>query len=535
MNRRGLVTLLACTACLSAGTARADVPVLGSPQSVGAAGGPPVLSMGPFGDARIAWATPTGVWAALRSGPAVPFGPAQRVAAAGAFQVALAHNPTGAAALVFTSASDGSDARIALAAPGAPFGAAEPVPVAERAPVAPGHENVIAESRFLSGFAAGLALDGSVAVVYRDADHRAGLTRAIAVVRDPLGRWGQPQVLGTDIVNLSVAASGTRLTAMWTERDPGAPADAPRRVWVADAGADGRFGAALALSPAGQDADNNFGGLGFVTSYRGDLLVHYNRGEPGHPIPNGVSVVERPAGGVWGPDAPIAAGMRPTAAVGDRGDAVVVWSVGAGLGLSHRPPGGRWGRAELAELPPGNVETAPVAIDALGTVIALRRLDGRLVAVLRRPEGGIGEPVDVVEPGTVANWPAVAIDPYGNGVIAWTTADGGGPREVFVRPYSARAPVVGRPQVSPYDLVFSLSEPARIDVTITRLPGRRRARSAARRGVVGFRAAGHARRNRVALPARARRMLARRGRFRLVARARDGGPRVGRRAVTVSR
>src|SRR3712207_3923699 len=65
--RRALLLVFLILVCAPA--ARADVPVLGEPQPIGRAGGPPLVSMGPQGDARVAWAASGGIWAALRSGP----------------------------------------------------------------------------------------------------------------------------------------------------------------------------------------------------------------------------------------------------------------------------------------------------------------------------------------------------------------------------------------------------------------------------------------------------------------------------------
>jgi mannan endo-1,4-beta-mannosidase len=147
------------------------------------------------------------------------------------------------------------------------------------------------------------------------------------------------------------------------------------------------------------------------------------------------------SGGSWGSPSALAfmqssLAEEPRVAIDSAGDATAVWNRHDGSNwrteASSRPAGGSWQAVPdtLATNTPGQSEVE-VAADPAGDVVAAwRHSDGSKIRIeaSRKPAGGSWQsPPDVTSPpGVDADSPAVAIDPSGLAVVAWTIPGAGG-------------------------------------------------------------------------------------------------------------
>lgn len=144
----------------------------------------------------------------------------------------------------------------------------------------------------------------------------------------------------------------------------------------------------------------------------------------------------RPAGGSFGSTIDLTApGMAsgPTVAMNAGGDAIVAWSRSDGANrivqARMRPAGGAFGPTDDAISSPGeDADGATAALDAAGgAIVAWSRSDGaneRVQAASAPAGGSFGAPVDLSPSGGDAFSPALAIDPAGDAVVAWSTETG---------------------------------------------------------------------------------------------------------------
>jgi hypothetical protein len=263
-----------------------------------------------------------------------------------------------------------------------------------------------------------------------------------------------------------------------------------------------------------------------VANDRGDALAVWNGSGtpgPGSLFPDRVDMAQHPAGGDWSAPVRIDRGgspMRATAAINARGDAVVAWSGGQDVTTSFRPAGDAFGPAFFAPVRDGAIDEMPLALDALGVTLAVRRVETQgsehIAALLRRRDARPETDVTVSPPGIPVNVPTVATDPFGNGVVVWS-AVGNANGAIEAATYSALAPAVDELRVGAREFRFRASEPANVRLTVRNARGR-----SATQTTVARPAANH-----IAFAARVRRLLRAKGRYTVTVRTRDAGPTTG--------
>ena len=504
-----LVWLLAIAV---APVARAEAP-FGVQRAVAQEAGFPALAMTPRGDAvlvfsgspgRRAGDPPTGaegVYAADRAAGGLAFGAPVRLDAAQTYSPQVSVNARGDAAVAYTPSlpRDPSTCaipqdlrsdvvRVVLRPAGGRFGPPEDVP---------GPPPVGSDDRVRRAVEPQVALgpDGTLVVAWVEIDTAARSERAVAVVRAPGGEFGPAQVLDASAassVRLAADAGG-RVLATWSSRSAGGVAVADRLPGQA-------FGAAQ-LVP-GSD-----GGArpAAVLTERSEAVVAWGGW--------GVGAAVRSAGAAgFEPAQKLGDGNLPTVAANAAGDVALSWSGPALFGVLRRAGGDLGSPASTGY--EGTVIANPVALDAQGTTIVLGETRRGLVAHLRRHDAPFSAPVAVSAPGGGAGSAAIVTDAFGNGVAAWSTY--GDEPQVEAAIYSATVPRVEDLRATrPARFRYRLSEAATVRLVVRRR-GRRVAvlRARGRRGVNRLRARG-----------RARRRLARPGRYVAALQARDGGPR----------
>lgn len=490
-----LACLLAALALAPA--AAAAPPVFAPAAPVGTDGHHARVAVGEAGDAVVAWAgsrARPGVFVAVRPAGEASFGAARQVApddVQGEADLVLARNAAGVVALGWPG-PDGP--RVAVGRTDGGFG---PVEVVRPA----GGPRALPRVRGLA-----VAPDGTVAVGLADESGAAAVA-----LRAPGGGYGPLQALGADVRTgplLSADATGG-VSAMWTGRAAGNRQDAGV-VHVAERRGPGGFGPARTLSPLDQSADIGFPGPGFHGNLRGDALAHWDVRPPGERVGRTVQAAVRPAGGDWGAATSLGPGSEPAGAVNAAGDAVVTWSSGFAFAAASGSFGSPAGSAGAGTV---------VALDALGTALSVHASGGdasRVIARLLRRDGTAEPEVEVSSADAYGRDPAVATDPFGNGVVAFTAVRQGGVT-IDAASYSAGPPQVADLRVRDDAVRFRLDEPARVRISVRAL--RRGARTAT------MTAPAAAARNRIELAPRLRRLARRPGRYRLTVRARDAGPR----------
>jgi hypothetical protein len=532
MRQLPLAIVVMLAALAPATAARADAPAVFSPPQLLAGGGQdPVVAMGAGGDAVVAWSgLRGGVFVARRAAAGGPFTAPVQVAADQAenMSLRLARNDRGDLALAWTGTTPGPDGypvavmRFAFAPAGGPFGDAEDVPLAGRDPAV--EDNVVG-GLGVFGTRLALAADGTAVVAYMDTDRVADADRAVAAIRPPGGPFGAAQVLGRRVIAPpAVAADGLgHLYALWPATPPGAGAYTPRVAFVAEALPGAGFGAPVALSDPRLDASNGAALPQLAANRRGAVIAMWNGGRFGDLFPSRIDVALREPGRAWPAPQQIptnGAGlvMRATVALNDRGDAVVAWPNQPFVMSSFRPAGGSFGAPAGGIGVGGSFEEMPMALDALGVTLVVRRVDDQfaphIAAMLRRRDGAPERDVAISPRGTYVSSPAVATDPYGNGLVVWTTVGRSG-GAVLSAAYSALAPAVSQLRVGSREFRLRVTEPARVRITVRRGT---KGRSASQTAVVRATA------SKLAFATAVRRLLTHRGRYTATIRTRDAGP-----------
>jgi hypothetical protein len=533
LRRVALMTALAASLGIVA-SASAAPPVFSAGQVLATGGQDAVVAMGAAGDAIVAWSGVSGgIYMTRRDAVGSAFTAPVCVADDRAVEQTLriARNDRGDVALAWMPAPavlDGYNVdplRLVVAEAGRGVGAVEDVPAAPRDPVVVA--NIVSPLQVSSGPRLALGADGTAAVGFRDADRAADSDRAIVAMRPPGGPIGPAQVLGRRAISPpELAADGLgRLHALWPATPPGAPANAARLAYVAEALPGTSFGPPRAISDPALDASNGAAAPQLAANRAGAVIAIWNGGRPGQLFPDRVDVALRPAGGDWPVpqlvSRPGASALRATAALNDRGDAVAAWTVGDSIATAFRPAGGAFGSQFDASVPVASIEEMPMAIDALGVTLIVRRVDAqhdeRIGALLRRRGGAAENDVDVSRRGIPVSPPAVATDPYGNGLVVWT-ALGPGNGSVVAAAYSALPPVLDGLRVGTRQFRFSVSEAARLRITVKRSG---RGAAASQTAVVRAGAA------RLTFTNAVKRALRRPGRYTATIRTRDAGPRAG--------
>lgn len=534
-----LLVLVALVASLAAAQpAVAAAPVFGAPQVIAGGGELARAVMGPGGDALVAWSGQTGgLFVSRRAALGGPFSEPVRISAiAAASSLQLARNDRGDIAIAWGGRSPEHPYLVAIAAPGEPFGAPEDVPVPPRGPDA--LKNIVEDSRSLGSPQLAVGADGTIAVGYADRDAWANLTRTVVSVRPPGGRFGPPQVLlaaeapsngvGPSTGEPRLAADGLgRIHAAWIVQPDANPATPPRVV-AAEAAPGEPFGAPRVISDPALRVTSHVPQL--VANRRGDVVATWNgTGTRIALFPTRVEVVQRSATDDWSAPQLISQPGReayyPTAAVNDRGDAVVAWFAHmGGTTTSFRPAGGGFGPPAPSVFGGSLPEEIPVALDALGVSVAVR-IDGQVRAAVRRRDAP-NEGESAISPAAaIASSPAVAMDRFGNGIAVWTTLRS---RVGYITTsaYSALPPAIERLRVGSREFRFKASEAAHMRITVRRVHGGRSASqtSDARLGA-----------NKLAFAASMRRLLRRGGRYTATIRTRDAGPRTGTTKVRFRR
>jgi hypothetical protein len=165
----------------------------------------------------------------------------------------------------------------------------------------------------------------------------------------------------------------------------------------------------------------------------GDALVGWERSEA-------VEVSRRPAGGSWGPAAPLRSGglgiSRLELAINSSGEAVAIWENAAAAGFSHwvveaarMAPNGSWGSAEALTSSADFSRDPSITLSDSGVAQAAWQFSagGPGPTLIRTEErGGAGTwstPTDFATPDEAFE-PQIAIDALGNTTMAWWGYDG---------------------------------------------------------------------------------------------------------------
>ena len=490
----------------------------------------PQVGVFPNGEAIVAWG-PKAPSSAEAGGSGIEFssrgadgrfGPAQAAAPAGSIIPALAVNELGRSALTWY----GDPAAAALRAPGGGFGPAQAVTDGD----------------------AEVAIDGAGNgyVVASRANFGPSGTASLAVATLPVD-GGPTQV--RDVARMGhifdpTIASGAagRVTVAWQGGNEGEP-PSEARVYTATAEPGGTFSAP---SPISDLAYNNITSGGeltrTLTNARGDTFVAWSAIETPNPRPDLPDYRHdqvlfgafRRAGGSFGtpervplPDERRRGIIRWDAAIGPSGEVLAAWSDGLSVSMTYRPPGGPFEPARPADVYPEccSPTTAPRAAQ-LDPAAALDPAGNGMVAytsgswgdmrlnVVRRPRGeGFLPPQSVVAAPHLFT-PDIALDAAGNGLIAWSPQERTGSagerkdRGLYAAAYDAKlAPAVTTIAPARRRFGVEVTESGRAALVVKRKRGRRWARvfAARKRVVPGY--------NLVELPARHRKALSRRGRY----------------------
>jgi hypothetical protein len=491
----------------------------------------PQVNVADDGEALVAWnhrgagnASPgRGVAVAVRP-PGATFGAPRQVSPDGVFWDGLAANRLGDAALGWLRGDYEGSFRPA----GGEFGSAVPGPAKLSADTV-------------------MDMQGNLTrVFYTRFEVSSGDYRLAAATRSRDGGWGPVREVAAQrwIRDPAAAVDGAgNVTVAWSGDGGGG-----RQTFVAMAPPGGEFGPPRAISSFYDDSSGSV--MPFVAvNPRGDTLVAWAVTLPpssGGAGPQEVRAAFRPAGGEFLAEEALRApaGSYPRVyrwdlALDRAGNAILAWSSAARAFHSYRPSAGRFAAAKplpsYTPDPPlgSSTQLEPtVAFDATGdAVVAWVEGDpgprSHLVAVRReRSSGRLGR-VELVASFKNVFAPSLALDPQGNGVIAWSHeelfSNDSTRTEHAIRAalYDRRVPRIGAPTVTAGPgFVVRLSEPARVRAEFVRLGRRNR-----RVGAIAVRVG----RGATTLTAEGKlaRRLAQPGTYRVVVTARDAA---GRRA-----
>ena len=412
------------------------------------------------------------------------------------------------------------------ASDGRVFGPVEDAPAPPR--LSAGDDHIDTESRHFSELVAAIAPDGTVALGTCETDYRSDTRTALLWVRRPgqSGSWTRADDDCRGTVRLGADALG-RIEALWSAVAPGANPNSPRLIWTASlpAGA-AEFGSPRAISDPSKDADNGFSPPDLFVAPTGEALATWN-GPPtamaGAAPPGTVHAAVRSRDGRWAMPYQLsgqtAFASRPSAAASAWGEMVVVWNDANAVASATRLPGAQFGHVFSTTPGPAENEKLPVALDAFGNVVVIRRWQDHLQAFIRARDGQTSAEIAISPTGFNASRAAVVTDPFGNGLVVWSQTDKptGAHPEAKVVAYSAQPPDLGVVKVLPSGRVtLDVNEPARVALTVR--AGRRTAKQV-------FKVLPHAGREKLRPTVRVAALLRARGTRRLTLQARDAGPR----------
>ncbi|MDP1848130.1 MAG: hypothetical protein Q8K79_10095 [Solirubrobacteraceae bacterium] len=507
----------------SAPAAAQSPPVFAAPQVLANEGRHAVTAMGPAGDVIVAWAgTQRGVFAARRAALGGRFATPVQVSDDRVSFLAplrLARNDRGDVALAWIREAGGQDApgvlRVALAAAGTTaFG--------------PPEDAVSAPSVGDPALAIG---DGGEVALAFEVLAPDGKADAYGVLRPAGGPVGRPALLGRRVLGRGAqlaAGPGGTLHALWVAETSELGRPATSAAFTAEASPGSGFGAPRRLSDPALTAGNGYVTPQLVANRRGDLLAAWAGSPPfSGPFQTRADVATRPAGGDWSAAGDVAGPHKAVLSVSpvlnDRGDAVVSWGNLSHVETIFRPAGGAFGglfNTQVVASP--DFDGMAVALDALGIALIVRRQvvghaggPGRIHVLLRARAEVPGPDIPVSGVEEAISSPAIATDPFGNGIVVWSS--GGSARPVTAVAYSATAPVVARVRAGSRELRFRANEPANVRITVRR--DVRHGKSATQTAVARPGA------NNVRYVSKVRALLRRKGRYVATIRARDAGPR----------
>lgn len=515
-------------------SARAAEPVFGVPATLAGDGSDPSVTMGVGGDAMVAWTGRTsGVFVARRGALGGAFSRPQRVSDDVARAATLTRNASGMLALAWvgrTSPYDQAVVHAAVAPAGQPFGSPEDIPLASVSANAAQLDDIVRP-------AVTLGPDGSVTVAVTD------LERRLLVSQRPAGGvFPQASVLAERVNgDASIAADGRgSVVAAWVQQtaDPD-PTVFHAVVYAAEVGPASGLGAPRLLSDPSELASNGVTAPLVVANARGDVLVTWAAFPGGMGIsliPSAIRVAERSPIGGWSPThAAISDGQyfgAPlSAAINDRGDAVVgSYDPSGSASTVFRPAGSSFGSRQRVLLPAGSNGRSVLGVDALGDSVHLSLVGGpgsepqaRIIAATR---SGTGPPslAAVSTAGETESVPDLAFDPFGNGLVVWSSPGAGG-GAIRAAAYSAGPPVISGLRVGKREFRLRVNESAAVQVSV-RGPRHTKGQQMflARAGF-----------NRVPIASKLRKTMRRPGRYTVLIRTADAGPRTATMKVHVRR
>jgi hypothetical protein len=281
--------------------------------------------------------------------------------------------------------------------------------------------------------------------------HTADTTIAIDAKGDAVAVWEQD--VGVELVEVATHAAGapdwsgaTTVSNPMREADDAQVAIDPKGdaivAWTgedaagekivqasAEQGFGGEWGAPIALSAAGADAEE----LGLAMDAAGDAFAVWRR-----PTQTNVEIQEaqRPAGEAWGLATVLSPSTQnaiaPALAVDAKGDVAVIWDHFTDVNIAQvttRQAGGGWSTPRDLTGEGENVFGQQVGLDAQGDVTAIWLETVGEPAVRSATEAaGTGvwsTPVDVAPPAPGQFEPSLAVDPAGDAVVAWEAVAAG--------------------------------------------------------------------------------------------------------------
>jgi hypothetical protein len=204
----------------------------------------------------------------------------------------------------------------------------------------------------------------------------------------------------------------------------------PYFVQAAIGSADGGFGAPIDLSADIQFAADD---PALAMNPAGNAIAVWSLERSDDQV---VQAMDRPAGGSFGAAVDVSpAGeqaFRPDVAMNAAGEVIVTWSRHDGsassVHASVRPAGGSFGAPVDLSTPGQDADFSQVALDQAGDAIVVWKRnngDDRITQAAFRPAGGsFGAPVDLSVPSTNDFDPQVAMDQVGNAIVAWERFNG---------------------------------------------------------------------------------------------------------------
>lgn len=290
-------------------------------------------------------------------------------------------------------------------------------------------------------------------------------SRLQASFRPAGGQFGAPVDVSPDVEQVSKNAPALgvdgqgNVTAIWLEAKTGITYPLPRpnpiAIRAATRPANGDFGAHAFLAGSLDYADTSLGGAGLrsaglqsiVVNKAGDALaLWWFEDIDSSPPPEYVrqpQVSFRPSGASFGATEMLdtyefSDTAGPRAALDDKGNAVIAWSLLGGplpAGLPHmgvwvaeRPAGGPVGARKRLAAYDEAASDPEVSIDTQGaaTVVwtGIQGAATRIDASVRPPGGDFGAPHAISATGTGAHRPVAVADGQGNTLVAWQEAAG---------------------------------------------------------------------------------------------------------------